>query len=92
MHTIQLTDEQYGRLEHAAGKFNVTPDKLIGNLIAVLPAPRPPLVQEEREREITSLLTFIEEINRDALNTPRLTVEEIEAAIAAEGGRIDDVS
>lgn len=92
MHTVQLTDEQYRRLEQAAWTFNLTPDKLIGNLIAVLPAPRPPLTQEEREREITSLLAFIEEINRDALDTPRLTIEEIEAAIAAEGGRVDDVS
>lgn len=92
MHTVQLTDEQYGRLEHAALTFNLTPDKLIGNLIAILPVPRPPLAQEEREREISSLLAFIEEINRDAPNTPRLTIEEIEAAIAAEGGRVDDVS
>ncbi len=92
MHTVQLTDEQYRHLEHAALKFNLTPDKLIGNLIGVLPAPRPPLTEEERERELTSLLTFIEEINRDAPNTPRLTIEEIEAAIAAEGGRVDDVS
>jgi hypothetical protein len=79
-HTITLTDEQFERLRAAARLSHRTPEQVVTDLLAVLPAASAPVSPEEYDRRWESFLQLAGSI-RDGAS---LTNEEIDELIGEE--------
>jgi hypothetical protein len=58
-HQITVTDDLYRRAEAAASALNTTPERLVANLLARLPEPKPALPQEEYDQRWDEFLKFV---------------------------------
>ncbi|HZC77788.1 MAG TPA: hypothetical protein VE258_08575 [Ktedonobacterales bacterium] len=79
-HTITLTDEQFERLRAAARLSHRTPEQVVADLLAVLPAASPPVSPEEYDRRWEAFLQLAGSI-RDGT---AMTSEEIDELIGEE--------
>lgn len=85
-HNITLTDEQYDRLQAAAEKLHATPDQVVADLLAGLPAPEPPLSPKDYDERWEAFFQLVGSIKHGA----PLTNEEIDELIGEEAADSHD--